>query len=220
MESFDELLAVLNHLATSPNSLEGAGYAIKAGHASHDVNIPLYRCLLCYKPGYNSGPDYYHGTFMIHLTEHAHLLRVHQFKLSLNRNISMLRKFDNCRKQGMLERLANLGRTIWTDALHASLFHHITLKPGHDYSLPVATGLLTRYEYLEPQALLALAVWKAECIKQMPLEGIDCFRAQHWISAGWKALKKEHCDSNAMSIVVLSVRPFLDPLGDDKRSGK
>jgi hypothetical protein len=202
MESFDELLAVLNHLSISPNSLEDACYVKKVGHDKN--NIPLYCCILCDNAG-----NLYNESLKQHLAQPAHLLRVQKFKVSLNQAIRVLWNLDSCRKQGTFERLDKLGRTIWTDTVHTCLFHHITLKPGHEYSLPEAKDLLTRYEYLEPQALLALAVWKAECIQQMPLDGIDFFRAQHWISSGWKALKKEHRNSNAMTIVVSSVRPFL-----------
>jgi hypothetical protein len=130
----------------------------------------------------------------------------------LNQAIVCLEKLENCRAQGTFERLERLGPTIWREPVQAALFRYIALLPGHDCSLTEVTDLLAKYEYWEPQALLELAVWKSECIKQMPKDKVDFLGAQQWIYSGWKALKKEHRDSNAISIVVSMVRPFLDPL--------
>jgi hypothetical protein len=202
MEPYDDLLALLEHLSTGPNLPEGACYM---GHRATNFGSYMY-CILC-----GDASLWSMDTFKLHTAEPTHILKVHQLKLCLRQTVRMLKNLNDCRKEGVLDRLDSLGETIWSDAIHTSLFRHITSKPGHDHSLTKVTELLTRYEYLEPQAMLALAVWKAECLKQMPIHGIDFFRAERWIASGWKALKKEHRDSNAIAIIVLSVRPFLDP---------
>jgi hypothetical protein len=75
---------------------------------------------------------------------------------------------------------------------------------------------LTLYEYKERLVLLALAVWKAQCIASMPaMTGTIAYfvaaeRMQHWATVGWKTVKAEHRDANnAMNIIVKAVRPFL-----------
>jgi hypothetical protein len=86
-----------------------------------------------------------------------------------------------------------------------------TTTPCPLYILAAAMTILRKYEYLEPLALLELAVWKAECLKQMPSIHHGIFRAQQWIASGWKAHKTEQRSSNAMSIIIALVQPFLDP---------
>jgi hypothetical protein len=69
---------------------------------------------------------------------------------------------------------------------------------------------MTRYMFLEQLALLALAVWKAQCLMQMP-DGGGFLVSEQWVKSGWKAQKDQHKDSDAMAIVASAVRPFLDP---------
>jgi hypothetical protein len=61
----------------------------------------------------------------------------------------------------------------------------------------------------ERLTLLALAVWKAQCLRQMP--AVDDFdAAQDWMRYGWKACKPHQRASNAMDIIILAVRSFLE----------
>jgi hypothetical protein len=197
MESFDELLVVLNYLTTRTNSVDGACYVRQVG--------TQYQCILCGLAHCISREQFLH-----HMLEPGHLQKLHRFKQSLDRAICIVTNFDINVKQRTFERLEKLGRTIWSDAVRASLLRHLTTA----HSLSEVKELLDKYEYLEPQALLGLAVWKSECIKQMPDDCTGFLSSHQWIFSGWKVLKKDHRDSNAMSIVVLSVRPFLDPPRD------
>jgi hypothetical protein len=107
-----------------------------------------------------------------------------------------------------------LGCKAWKNAVKAALYDHTmsTLYTSNPQdSLAAAMTILRKYEYLEPLALLELVVWKAECLKQMPSNHHGIFRAQQWIASGWKAHKTEQRSSNAMSIIVALVQPFLDP---------
>jgi hypothetical protein len=144
MEPFDELLAVLNHLNTSTDSGEGACYAPKNG--------TINGCVLCGTVTYNSANSAEY--FRQHGVDPRHLLKLHRFKQSLTRVICMVSNFDANIKQRTFERLEKLGRTIWSDAVQASLLRHLTRA----LPLTEVTDLLDKYEFLEPQALLGLAV--------------------------------------------------------------
>jgi hypothetical protein len=63
----------------------------------------------------------------------------------------------------------------------------------------------------ERRTLLELAVWKGECLRQMPVisQG-NAAAAMEWMRSGWKVEKEAQRSSNAMVIVSNAVLPFLD----------
>jgi hypothetical protein len=76
--------------------------------------------------------------------------------------------------------------------------------------LSQAVDKLRHCEFLEGLAVLGLAVWKSMCLLQMP-ELCDYLVAKRWTMTDWKTCKPAQCESNAMNVIVSSVRPFLDP---------
>jgi hypothetical protein len=60
----------------------------------------------------------------------------------------------------------------------------------------------------ERLTLVGLAVWKAQCLRQIP-PLTDYYCVQQWLSSVWKLCKPEQRTSNAMDIVVSMVRGFL-----------
>jgi hypothetical protein len=71
-----------------------------------------------------------------------------------------------------------------------------------------ARKLLNKYENMERLSILYLAVWKEECLAQMPAM-YTVSSAREWFAAGWKEHKVEQSNSNAMAVVVRMVQPFL-----------
>jgi hypothetical protein len=98
------------------------------------------------------------------------------------------------------------------DAVHAELYRClIALAASNAWcefdSLDRPLKKMKACFQTESLVLLALAVWKAQCLKQMPTSDTA---AQDWIQSGWKSCKAQQPYSNAMEIIVTSVRPFLD----------
>jgi hypothetical protein len=55
---------------------------------------------------------------------------------------------------------------------------------------------------------LQLAIWKSQCLQDMP-QVPGCYLS--WTTSGWKANKAKQWDSNARAIIALLVQPFLSP---------
>jgi hypothetical protein len=123
----------------------------------------------------------------------------------------MLRNFDDSHQQGVLDRMEKLGLPAWKDALRADLFCYLTSDHQTDL-LVKAERTLMKYEQLERLVLLQLAIWKAECLMQMPDTEIGYSKAVDWMKSGWKALKVEMRGSNAIGTVLSLVHPFMGPL--------
>lgn len=90
------------------------------------------------------------------------------------------------------------------------MLHSYLTRPGNPpHLLLAALNDIGNYELgIEQRTLLALSVWKAQCIGFCLVgehTGHDCE------STDWMAYKLELCHSNAMTIVVAAVEPFLYP---------
>jgi hypothetical protein len=100
------------------------------------------------------------------------------------------------------------------DEVLAPIFRFVkasTLKEWQEHTSRKAFTLLHHYENKERLSLLYLAVWKEECLAQMPIaHTLSC--ARQWIASGWKKCKLEQSNCNAMSIIASLVHPFL-PVG-------
>lgn len=83
--------------------------------------------------------------------------------------------------------------------------------------LQPALKKLKRCEFVEGVTALALAVWKAQCLNNIPVRALDCTGGlvavqeylQKWEKSGWKTIKEKHRNTNAMRIIVSAVLPFL-----------
>jgi hypothetical protein len=67
---------------------------------------------------------------------------------------------------------------------------------------------LQAFEHAERLTLLWLAVWKSECLQQIPVIS-DLFTAQKWFASEWKQQKSNQRQSHAMSTIVSLVCPFF-----------
>jgi hypothetical protein len=120
---------------------------------------------------------------------------------------------------GELAMLDQISHAAWKDSVQAELYRYLVVpnQTDMDMSAPEEFELLERPTKKlktclqnERLTLLGLAVWKAECIRQVPSVVMDYYTIQQWMSSGWKACKPEQRASNAMPIIVSAVRSFLE----------
>jgi hypothetical protein len=102
------------------------------------------------------------------------------------------------------------------DSVQASLYSFLsdTSEDVVQASLAQALDRLRLCELQEGLAMLTLAVWKSQCLWDMPPASSSChdyMTALRWTRDGWKSCKAAQRESNAMNVIVLAVRPFLDP---------
>jgi hypothetical protein len=113
-----------------------------------------------------------------------------------------------------LDLLDQITHARWRNSVQAGLFRFVFCPATDvhaDNELLRQTLLnLRRHHCSERLALVGLAAWKAQCLCQVPDSGHYLTYAQ-WIASGWKTCKASQRDSNAMNVIVTSVKPFLDP---------
>jgi hypothetical protein len=113
------------------------------------------------------------------------------------------------------KQIANLE---WRDLVQASLFRYLVAPmqslqvdaPLEEELLAEALKAIKSYEYWENSALLGCAVWKAQCLQQMP--NGNYLDSRDWLNNRWKTCQSEQQNCAATSTIVSTVRPFLDPL--------
>jgi hypothetical protein len=109
---------------------------------------------------------------------------------------------------------------LWKNTVHAEVHRYIFAREDPDHLLlDVPLRTLESYNALQCLVMLDLAVWKGQCLQQMPIV-TDVFTAHRWFTSGWKIHKAEQRQSNsAMSTIVALVRPFLDiDIGQQRQS--
>jgi hypothetical protein len=99
----------------------------------------------------------------------------------------------------------------WRDMVLAALYRYVFQQEGADsenghrlLDLPLEV------QHWERQVSIALAVWKSQCLLDMP-KGLGYIASQQWAKSGWKSFKMDKRRSSAVPIVLDLVRPFLDP---------
>lgn len=103
----------------------------------------------------------------------------------------------------------------WKASVQALLFEYLVYSSvfSSDQTLfNAAVFKLLKFEYLQNLVYLEMAVWKSSCLLAMPL-GTDYLAAQQWRKNEWKGVKREHRKSNAATIIIFHVMPFLGPPG-------
>jgi hypothetical protein len=112
-----------------------------------------------------------------------------------------------------LDILDQMVHVPWRNAVQAELFRCVfePAQDDKDNKLENVLIQLRRYECWERLVLIGLAVWKAQCLWQMPGD-CDYFASEQWIATDWKTCKAAQRESSAMDVIVKCVRPFLDPL--------
>jgi hypothetical protein len=114
--------------------------------------------------------------------------------------------------KGSLERLVRQERLetpAWRGAVLAALFRYLISRDQKLDLLDSAVQDLQRYERAERMTVLGWAVWKAVCQMQMTEKG-GYLSALEWARSGWKACKAQQRYARAMTIMSVSVSPFLE----------
>lgn len=87
-------------------------------------------------------------------------------------------------------------------------------KAEYQAQLAEVEELVDRYERLEQCHLLGLVAWKAVCISNPSSSAKSFLNDYHawieWARRGWKSAKDEMRHSNAIGVIVRSVRPFIE----------
>jgi hypothetical protein len=95
----------------------------------------------------------------------------------------------------------------WKHHVHAAMFECLTLLPDTGKkALEKVIKIKTWYEQRELLIPLQLAIWKSQCLVDLP-PVLGCYIT--WATTGWKASKVKQWDSNARTIIVSLVQPFL-----------
>jgi hypothetical protein len=164
----------------------------------------LYQCTLCQQSGMNE------NSANCHLSEKSHVERMTRARGERENYVRLVSRWDRLRFEQKLKRLKQEDAASLPDNVLAAAFRCLQAK---DYVTASefkgrAEKLLHKYENMERLSILHLAVWKAECLAQMPAVN-TFFAAQEWMTIGWKGRKPKHCQSGAMHTVVSLVLPFL-----------
>jgi hypothetical protein len=110
---------------------------------------------------------------------------------------------------GKIAKFGDIRDSRKRDSIEAALFRY-AIEQGNEASrtaMETAMKSLERYNYKERLVTLALAVWKTQCILEAPVAGY--LASLEWARSGWKTIKSEQRDSNAMEIIVKAVQPYL-----------
>jgi hypothetical protein len=164
---------------------------------------PKFRCVLCS----HGGMDHDYAT-TDHLQELWHLGRCKMLRSDLWKlGMTAVRYIDAFTMSTELVIPLNQIRHLpWRDTVQAELYRYMFQHKGTDAPLE----MLRKFGHWERQVIVALAVWKSQCLLEMP-KGLGYAASQQWFRSGWKALKMEKRLSRAVPIVLDLVRPFLDP---------
>jgi hypothetical protein len=147
-----------------------------------------------------------------HLREPTHLKRMAEARVEKSKVEHMVHAWNHI--HNCFTRLRAEDALSLPDEVLASCFRLIKTasvpRPGISLSclLGETRQLLNRYENMERLSLLYLAVWKEECLAQMPAM-YTVSSAREWFAAGWKEHKAEQSKSSVMAVVVRMVQPFL-----------
>jgi hypothetical protein len=170
----------------------------------------LLKCQLCNEEGFALG-----DSVKSHYAGKRHKEKKRLLVQDLNQLLVAAQLSCRLRTKPLCDDMAMLnevGHAPWKDAVLAELCRSM-LAPKARYAaepdlLEVPLKRLRTCLANERLSLLALAVWKGKCWRQMSA-AVDLDAALEWMRSGWKACKVAQYDSNAMDIVVRAVQPFL-----------
>jgi hypothetical protein len=100
----------------------------------------------------------------------------------------------------------------WRDLVQAAFYRYLITDSDASTSDLLIQALRKSWsaQHWDGLVTLALAVWKARCLLQMPKDS-DYKMLLQWKTSGWKGCKMDQQESSAIFIVVNSVKPFLRP---------
>jgi hypothetical protein len=97
----------------------------------------------------------------------------------------------------------------------ARLFWYMLSTPSEsNEQLEDAKAMISKLKYRERVGLLELAVWRSACLMHAPKHEMAFADWIEWYRKGWKADKTRMRRSNAISIIMARVLPFLDSPSD------
>jgi hypothetical protein len=170
-----------------------------------------YRCELCETGGFTD------VALKHHFEDEHHQTQVRALTWDVNYAMDIAGRVCRLLSAPVFADLDTLQRQIrHADSLNAvntEFFHYLMNSPAataqeeeERFERPIKKMRLCLAT--ERLILVGLAVWKAQCVWHMP-PVTDYAAAQEWMRHGWKNVKVAQRDSNAMSIVLSAVRPFL-----------
>jgi hypothetical protein len=125
-----------------------------------------------------------------------------------------LQRWNQLHRTLACQRLKGADRLTLPDDILAAAYRFAAAKSDQEkkkHTLGKVIRSMQKYELSERLALLWMAVWKVECLSQMPVVS-DYLAAQKWFSSGWKSCKFRKRKSKTMVMIVSLVLPFLkDP---------
>jgi hypothetical protein len=172
-----------------------------------------YRCVLCDVGGMTSQAVKYHCGDKRHQQKETELKN--DMTRAMVSSLRVCRVLSDSRFRELDSLQSQILHVPSRDAVYAEMFHYI-VNPDFE-SVEEEKDLRKRkFKKLkmclatERLVLLGLAVWKAKCIQEMPDATTGYFATQEWVRSGWKSVKEAQSGSNAVTVVVASVRSFLD----------
>jgi hypothetical protein len=159
-------------------------------------------CLLC-------STKFYSYLWKQHCKEIDHKRQVVQLRSDLRLLKAQIEKMCTVLCNPVHEEIVRFNQvqsTPWKASVHSAMFEYLFDTSKGSKRPPMA--LMRRYEHREQMALLELAVWKSQCLSQMPYS-LDYLSSEQWKNSGWKDLKPQQKNSNAMLIITSAVRQFL-----------
>lgn len=150
------------------------------------------------------------GAMPYHFVDVNHQAKVALLKADLEKAKDIMTRYNrisskNSEEAREIESNDVRGRVL----VDAVLFNYLVCPTGIEgEALEVSLHMVRWFEQLDRLMLLGLAVWKSECLLQLP-KGSDFYNAKEWMESGWKDCKQERISSNAIPIIVRAVGPFL-----------
>jgi hypothetical protein len=146
-----------------------------------------------------------------HLSEPEHRRRMQMAERERHDAMNIIYRWNEIRENHMFKRLKREDYMSLPDNVSAEAFRHMisTKWLNRHQHRARAAELLSKYENMQRLSLLYLAVWKEECLAQMPAIVHTIASARQWMATGWKGRKAEQRNSSAMNIIASLVQPFL-----------
>jgi hypothetical protein len=172
----------------------------------------IHSCLLCNEAGIGG-----HFLECQHLRSNEHRGNLLALRDDIERVKISSERFCRLFAKPVDKTMALLDEIVdpnWKDSIEAELYRYLAAnsRPATQEIEALERPLkkLKMFEHCERLVILRLAVWRAECQRQMPdMTHGNLVACLDWIKAGWKGIKKEQQSSNAMNIVAIAVRSFL-----------
>jgi hypothetical protein len=145
-----------------------------------------------------------------HSREDAHNRNLQELKAAQDDAVGIMVRWHKVHEMPECKRLKEADHKSLPDNILAAVYRYAASRTieGRGAHLDEVVCNLQAFEHAERLTLLWLAVWKAECLQQIPVIS-DLFTAQKWFASEWKQQKSNQRQSHAMSTIVSLVCPFV-----------